>query len=101
MPSGQVLLDFGAFPGASDATVAITGQTAILSTSLVEAWIFPVATSDHSVDEQMVETIKVLARDVIAGTGFTIGGVNTSQLDDPFGNGTRLYGKFNCGWVWT
>jgi hypothetical protein len=103
------LLDFGAFPGASDASVVITGQASILAGSLVEAWIFPAATADHSADEHAVETIKVLAGNVVAGTGFTIYGFNTSQLSEPVepynrggrgGQGTRLYGKFNVAWVW-
>jgi hypothetical protein len=110
---GTALLDFGAFPGASDASVAVTGQTGILSGSLVEAWIFPAATADHTADEHIVETLRVFAGNVIAGTGFTIYGVNTSQLNEGLtsfraeaprvtfgGKGTRLYGKWNIAWVW-
>jgi hypothetical protein len=123
--TGTALLDFGAFPGASDASIVITGQAGILSTSFVEAWIFPAATADHSADEHVFETLKVMAGNIVAGTGFTIYGINTNQLNEPLetagsgnfnalagsargfvppsigGNGTRLYGKFNVGWVWT
>lgn len=81
--SGTTTLDFGAFPGASHATVAVTGQASIVAGSLVEAWLRPVATADHTADEHMVETIKVYAADIIAGTGFTIHGFNTNQLNEP------------------
>jgi hypothetical protein len=110
--------------------VAVTGQAAILAGSLAEAWIFPAATADHSADEHLVETLKVFAGNVVAGTGFTIYGVNASQLNEPVevappssvmhengtavivknaqpakkayggGAGTLLYGKWNLGWVW-
>lgn len=83
MASGTATLDFGAFPGKSDASVAVTGQAGIVSGSLVEAWIRPVATADHSADEHMVETLKVFAANIVAGTGFTIYGLNTSQLNEP------------------
>lgn len=84
-------LDFGAFPGASDVSLAITGQTAIAAGSLVEAWIFPAVTADHSEDEHRVEELTIRAGNVVAGTGFTIYGQTT---------GERLYGVWNVGWVW-
>ena len=91
---GTVEVDFGAFPGASDASVAVTGQTGIVAGSLVEAWIFPKATTDHSADEHMVETLKVFAGNVVAGTGFTVYALNTSHLteqEDP----EQMLGRFS------
>ncbi len=122
--TGKTTIDFGAFPGKSDASVAITGQAAIIAGSLVEAWIRPEATADHSADEHMVETLKVIAGNIVAGTGFTIYGFNTNQINEsmeqlrvaPFrqiaapvygspapskgGMGTRLYGQFTVAWAW-
>jgi hypothetical protein len=130
--TGTALLDFGAFPGGSDASIAVTGQTGILAGSLVEAWVFPALTADHTADEHLVETISIVAGNVIAGVGFTIYAINTNHITEPVdyppnantivsstagtaiamknaqpgarayggGNGTRLYGKWNCGWVW-
>jgi hypothetical protein len=129
--TGTATLDFGAFPGASDASVAVA-SAGIGAGSLVEAWLFPAATIDHTADEHLVETIKVVAGNVVAGVGFTVYGVNTSQLNEPVtypekqasittstggtaiavkyaqpgrvayggGLGTRIYGKWNIGWVW-
>ena len=117
-------MNFGAFPGASDASVVVTGQASILAGSLVEAWIQVAASADHTADEHMVETIKVFAHSVVAGVGFTISGFNTNQINEPLtaptsdpahalagaevggtnpsigGRGTRLYGQFNVNWVW-
>jgi hypothetical protein len=121
---GTAEVDFGAFPGASDAQLAITGQSSILAGSLVEAWIFPSDTTDHLADEHLVESIAVMAGSVSAGVGFTIYAKNTSQINEPLeqagvstfrsaatsaygspppsvgGMGTRLYGKWKVAWVW-
>lgn len=100
--SGTATLDFGAFPGASDTSVAVTGQTGIVSGSIVGAWLRPVATADHSADEHLVETIRIEAGNIVAGTGFTIYGFNSSQLiESPSGTGTRLYGTWTVAWAWT
>lgn len=123
---GTTTIDFGAFPGKSDASVDVTGQAAIVSGSLVEAWLRPVATADHTADEHLAETIKVMAGNIVAGTGFTIYALNTSQLNEPLGpikgvsgtlagqstsppthllptrggTGTRIYGQWTIAWVW-
>jgi hypothetical protein len=94
--AGSSLVDFGAFPGTDSATVAVTGQGAILSNSKVEAYLdaATAATADHSSDEHVAESgnISVLCQNVIAGTGFTI----IAQANGKF----RMYGKWNVSWVW-
>lgn len=121
---GTAALDFGAFPGGSDASVVVTGQAGIVAGSLVEAWLRPIATADHTADEHMVESIKIFAHTIVAGTGFTISGFNTSQLNEPLvpftgvtdnaapanipltqqpsagGRGTRIYGLWTVAWVY-
>jgi hypothetical protein len=123
--SGQTTIDFGAFPGASDASVAITGQTGILVGSIIEAWLVAQPTADHTADEHRVETISVTCGDIVAGTGFTIYAQNTSQLNEPLtdagmdrfrstaatsygnagrsigGRGTRIYGTWTVAWRWS
>ncbi|MBL8911643.1 MAG: hypothetical protein JNM17_13200 [Archangium sp.] len=80
---GTTTVDFGTFPGKSDASVDVTGQAAIVGTSLVEAWLYPAPTADHSADEHLLETMKVVAGNIVAGVGFTIYALNTSQLNEP------------------
>jgi hypothetical protein len=122
--TGTTTIDFGAFPGTSDAVRVITGQAGILSGSLAEAWIFPVDTADHTADEHMVEPFKVFAHSIVAGTGFTISAFNTNQINEPLelqgserfkasgaqvaagqrpsvgGMGTLIYGIWNIAWAW-
>jgi hypothetical protein len=89
---GTTTINFGAFPGSTQASVNITGQTAILAGSLAEAFLFPVATADHSVDEQILDrsAFALCCANVVAGTGFTI----FAQANAP------LYGQYNIAWVW-
>jgi hypothetical protein len=128
---GTATVDFGAFPGSSDATVAVTGQASIVAGSIVQAWIRPVATADHSADEHMLETIKVHASNIVAGTGFTINAFNAGTINEPAenavakdnlsqiaarpggrgrqdgltaavgGKGTRIYGQWTIAWSWS
>lgn len=111
--SGTVIVDFGAFPGASDATVTVSAP-GIAASSLVEAWVLPAQTADHSPDEHSVETLRVVAdqSSIVPGTSFVIRVSNDNNLVDvynlasgsqgifPGGSGTRIYGKWNLGWVW-
>lgn len=94
--TGTALIDFGTFPGKADTTIVVTGQAAILAGSLVEAWIRPIATADHSADEHMVEDLKVFAADIVAGTGFTIHGVT----DERYGESHLRYGQWTIAWAW-
>jgi hypothetical protein len=122
---GTVVLDFGAFPGKSDASVVVTGQAAIVAGSLVEAWIRPVATADHDADDHIFAPLKVVAGNIVPGTGFTVYGYIDSALSEPLlpggegraasstvgaqsndgaprigGKGMRLWGLYNINWVW-
>lgn len=81
--TGTTVVDFGAFPGSSDTTATVTGQASIASGSFVEAWITPTATADHTADEHWVEQIKVVAGNIVAGTGFTIYARNDNPLTGP------------------
>lgn len=123
--AGVATVDFGAFPGGSDASVTITGQTGIVAGSVVQAWLVAQPTADHTADEHRVETISVTCGNIVAGTGFTIYAQNTSQLNEPMsmssparfrsaaatvygyqersagGRGTRIYGTWTVHWRWS
>lgn len=123
--AGTTTIDFGAFPGGSDATVTVTGQTGIVSGSVVQAWLVAQPTADHTADEHRVETISVTCGNIVANTSFDIYAQNTSQLNEPLthsgngrfrsaattihgnkgmsqgGRGTRIYGTWTVHWRWS
>jgi len=108
--SGQTTVDFGAFPGSVEAQVDISGQSGLVVTSEVEAWVLPIATADHSVDEHLEERMRVLGLYKVDGT-LTIRAFQAASpawkdvnynnaLADGGAQKQRLYGQYNVGWVW-
>jgi hypothetical protein len=114
---GSAVINFGSFPGSSHASVDVA-TAGVVVTSLVEAWVLTVATADHSADEHMVETLKVVGAYLSDGN-IRIHGFNTNQIVPPstavssktLGPGDAvdtfprpdapmLYGQFSVGWVW-
>jgi hypothetical protein len=96
--TGTVNLNFGAFPGTNAATVDVTSQTGFVSTSAVEAWVFPKATTEHSVDEHIIEELAVSGTYQADGTIRIYG--QATGIGSRSQNGHNLYGNFNVGWVW-
>lgn len=89
---GSATLDFGAAPGSTVASVAVTGQTGILSGSRIRAWVQG-STADHNAYEHtriFPGRIGLAAGDVVAGTGFTIHA--ETEL--------RLTGDVAVNWEW-
>ncbi len=100
---GITTINFGtSLTGSLEASTTVTGQTSILAGSLVEAWIIPSGTADHTVDEHTVDPPRVVAGNIVAGTGFTIYGyapdtpANISQYTDV----PKHYGLWAVAWVW-
>lgn len=97
---GSTTIDFGAFPGANDAvrTIASTdGATGILGTSLVEAWVYPLATADHSLAEHYVSPPRIMAGEIsTSSSSFVIRGFAT----DAVGDWPLCYGKWTVNWCW-
>jgi hypothetical protein len=120
--TGTATVNFGGFPGSSDTTVLVTGQTGIVAGSLVEAWLIPVDTGDHSADEHIADGPRIMAGNIVPGTGFTIYGMawpstidpvpegtrsylafgqNVMAPDEPYGRKTPMpYGQWSVAWVW-
>ena len=87
---GTAVVDFST--GKMEATVAVTGQGAITTANLVEAWPILTETVGSQVrDDAWVEQMQVFAYKIVAGTGFTI-------LAKPAIR--KAYGTYNIGWVW-
>ena len=95
MAVGTATVDFGAFPGTDKASIAVTGQAALVSGSKIEAWLRAEATAEHPEDEVMMlskfVTVNVPITLVVAATGFTI----VVVCHDGFSTGTLL-----IDWAW-
>lgn len=87
--TGETELDFGAAPGLDRITVAVARATVTVNTQ-VEAYLFPKATSDKSVDDHIVDSITVYAHSISDGVGFSITGRADAGL---------LTGKYNVRWI--
>jgi hypothetical protein len=89
MTTGTATLNFGT--GSYDATVVVTGQAGILTTSMLDAWLMAKATSNNGVDEHWVEDLEIVAGNISAGTGFTIYGKCRTG---------KAFGNYNAQWAW-
>ena len=90
---GQAEIDFGTFPGNNEISVAVTGQTAILNTSSVEAFLMADdTTTDHTASDHKwaAALIGLTCTTPTVGVGFTI---HARCVE-------KLQGKFNVRWVW-
>lgn len=99
---GTTTVNFGAFPGNTEASVTVTGQASIVGGSLVEAWLFPSTTADHSADEHYMASplLAVIAGEVSAGVGFTIKAFVRDIVLEPLrppGEGRGLYANATAG----
>jgi hypothetical protein len=90
---GTATIDFGSFPGTSEASIAVTGQGSILATSKVEAFIMGDDTSGtHTANDHRYASalIGLSCGTPTLATGFTIYG---RCLD-------KMQGTFAVRWVW-
>jgi hypothetical protein len=90
---GTAIIDFGAFPGSNEASVAVTGQATIGATSNVEAYVMgDDTTSDHTASDHryFVTFVGLTCGTPTVGDGFTIYARSTEKLQ----------GTFKLHWVW-
>lgn len=92
--TGTATLSFGAAPGNTEASVAVTGQGAITTSSNVEAFLQGETTTDHSEDEHLMASamIDLVCSKPVNATGFTIYGFSREKAG--------LVGDFTVHWVW-
>lgn len=86
--TGKVTLDFGT--GAKTSEVVVTGVADVTLDSIVILTLRVEATVEHTTDDLLVDPIRLLVKDYIAGTGFTIYG----EMDNAEANGT-----YNINWM--
>ena len=84
--AGHALLDFGATP-TSDASLVVSGQTGILTTSFLEVWIEYAATADHTADEHLVEPLRVVAGSIVSWVD------ETGERDVGYWLGREFWGR--------
>jgi hypothetical protein len=87
---GTTTADFGSAPGTNNITITITGQTGILSTSAVKAYVYATATATHNIVEHTIVPINIVCGNIVVGTGFDI------YLSTDW----RLTGTFTINWEW-
>lgn len=90
--TGTATIDFGAFPGTSEASVEVTGQAEISTTSKAEAWLMSDSTSDHTESDHRYASLLIglTCGTPTLATGFTI---HARCLD-------KMQGTFAVRWVW-
>jgi hypothetical protein len=90
---GTATIDFGPFPGTSEAVIAVGGQASILATSDVQAYIMADDTSGtHTANDHRVAAalMSLTCGTPVASTGFSIYG----RCAD------KMQGTFFLRWVW-
>jgi len=91
--TGTATLNFGAFPGSNEASVAVTGQATIAATSKAEAWVMADDTSSsHTASDHryFAALAGLTCGTPTAATGFTIHARSTEKLQ----------GTWTVRWVW-
>lgn len=90
---GTATIVFGSSPGANEASIAVTGQSAIATGAKCEAYVMgDDSTSDHTANDHKYFAMlcTLICGNSTAGTGFTI--YARSQH--------KLTGTFQIRWVW-
>lgn len=91
---GTATIDFGSAPGANEASIAVTGQSAVSVTSKAEAYIMADdTTTNHTASDHryLAALAGLTCGTPTAATGFTI---YATSLE-------KLTGTFKVRWVWT
>lgn len=90
MPTGTTTINFGT--GNNEASVDVTGQTAIVSGSYVEAFFMAEASGTHTLNDAAYAAtfIGLSCGTISAGTGFTIYARSIEKMT----------GTFSIRWVW-
>ena len=92
MAIGSATIDFGVSPGGTACQVNVTGQTSILSGSVVNAYLMAETSADHTIDDHLAAStvIGLVCGAVVGGTGFTI--YARARL--------TTIGRYTVRWVW-
>ena len=91
--TGSADIDFGAWPGANETSIAVTGQTGIGAGSKITVSMTAVATSNNTIDDAKYAAalIGLSVGTIVNGTGFTIYARSIHKMQ----------GIFTVTWTWT
>jgi len=89
---GTATIDFGAYPGSNEASVAVIGQAGILAGSHVRVWVTRTTSADHTESDHayLPEFASFVPGSIVAATGFTIYGRSIHKMQ----------GTFTLNWAW-
>ena len=91
MPSsptaGVATINFGAFPGAASAQTTIAASDIDDPNAVIDAWIVPIATADHTADEHSADPPLVSAQ--VSGGNLVINAFPSGR-DKPIPSGTAF-----------
>ena len=90
--TGTATIDFGAHPGANEASVTVTGIATIGAGAKVEAFFMRSTSADHGANDHSYAALftGLTCGDVVAATGFTIHARSEQKLT----------GEFSIHYVW-
>lgn len=90
--TGTATINFGAHPGANEASVVVTGIATIGAGAKAEAFFMRSTSADHTVNDHSWAALftGLSCGDVVAGTGFTIYARSSE----------KLAGQFTLNFVW-
>ena len=91
---GTAVIDFGSFPGSNEASITVTGQSAITTASKVEAFVMADTTSGtHTASDHryFAALVGLTCGTPTDGVGFTIYARCTEKMQ----------GTFELQWVWS
>lgn len=93
MPTGTATISFGSTPTA-EGSVTVTGQTSILTTSYVEAFLMAEAATGNTVTDSLFAgvALRLIVSDIVNATGFTINATSIAGL---------ITGDISVRWVYT
>lgn len=103
---GVATADFGAFPGSQMVLVTVSGQNGLIASSKIQAWIAPIATADHGIDDHICESQFLQATPYYSVDGtfiIQVETINPPQTRYPparQGDKYRVWDDFSIGWSW-
>ena len=115
--TGTAVLDFGTFPGSNVAYVDVA-TAGVISTSIIDAWIRPVASADHTDTDHIAAQIRVTGV-YVSDNNIRVYGINANDVTPPLEPqpaatpklrgvlvrterqaAPMLVGQFNVNWSW-